>query len=43
MNEEDEKMGFASAISVEPLLAMLAINRIYPGSNRKLLEELYHE
>lgn len=41
MNGQDAETGYSSAISVEPLLAMLHENGVYPGKNRGLLEVLF--
>jgi hypothetical protein len=40
-NEKAEELGYSSAISVEPLLALLHTNRIYPGKNREAIEVLF--
>lgn len=39
-NGAPPELGFGAAITVEPLLALLADNGIFPGSNRQLMEEL---
>lgn len=40
MNGKDAEMGYSSAISIEPLLAMLHENGVYPGNNRQVIEGL---
>ena len=40
-NKQTEELGYSSAISVEPLLALLHENSIYPGENRETLEVLF--
>lgn len=40
-NDKAAETGYSSAISVEPLLAMLHDNGIYPGNNRKTVEALF--
>jgi hypothetical protein len=41
LNEKAEELGYSSAISVEPLLALLHTNGIYPGKNRETIEVLF--
>lgn len=41
MNNQSEELGYASAISLEPLLALLHENGIYPGKNKETLEVLF--
>jgi S1-C subfamily serine protease len=41
MDGAAEELGYSSAISVEPLLALLHQNGIYPASNRETLEVLF--
>jgi hypothetical protein len=40
-NDKAAETGYSSAISVEPLLAMLHDNGIYPGKNRETIEALF--
>lgn len=40
-NDKTAETGYSSAISVEPLLAMLHGNGIYPGKNREIIEALF--
>jgi len=40
MDGKSEEVGYSSAISVEPLLALLHDNGIYPATNRQTLEVL---
>jgi S1-C subfamily serine protease len=41
MDGKSEELGYSSAVSVQPLLAMLHENGIYPASNRETLEVLF--
>ena len=41
VNSKDAETGYSSAISVEPLLAMLHENGVYPGNNRKIIQALF--
>ncbi len=40
INNQSEELGYSSAISVEPLLALLQENGVYPGNNRETIERL---
>lgn len=40
-NYQPDELGFASAISIEPLLDMLVARGVRPASNKELLDELY--
>ena len=41
MNNQSEELGYSSSISIEPLLAMLHENGIYPGKNKETLGVLF--
>lgn len=41
VNYQAEELGYSSAISIEPLLALLHANEIYPASNRETIEVLF--
>lgn len=41
VNGQVEELGYSSAISIEPLLALLHENSIYPGKNKETLEVLF--
>lgn len=41
MNEQADVLGYSSAVSIEPLLALLHTNGIYPGKNKETIEVLF--
>lgn len=41
MNYQSVELGYLSAVSVEPLLALLHENEVYPGKNRGTIEVLF--
>jgi hypothetical protein len=41
VNDKDAETGYSSAISVEPLLAMLHENGVYPGKSREIIASLF--